>query len=159
MGLCTHATPVAVLAAMPSCRDLGAAFRLRKRLASPYLPQGAPTSPQLANLSEFRLDRRLATYGAAIGAVYTRYGDDLTFSGSGLRAGAVIGTVRRIVTEEGFAVNLRKTRVRRPDNRQQVTGVVVNERTTAPREQRNLLSYRAQLCGAWTGRPEQVWPP
>jgi hypothetical protein len=49
-GLTTHASPVAALSAMPAGRDAARDFRLRRRLAAPHLPQGAPTSPQLANL-------------------------------------------------------------------------------------------------------------
>ena len=83
-GLCTNATPVRVLSAMPQTTDRTAAFRLRRRLAAAHLPQGAPSSPQLANLLPFHLDRRLAGYAAAVGATYTRYADDLTISGSNL---------------------------------------------------------------------------
>ena len=49
-GLTTHASPVSALNAMPAGRDAARDFRLRRRLAAPHLPQGAPTSPQLANL-------------------------------------------------------------------------------------------------------------
>ncbi|MET3806340.1 hypothetical protein ABIB25_003350 [Nakamurella sp. UYEF19] len=147
-GLCTHRTPTAVLTAMPtSGRDDGA-FRLRRRLAEPHLPQGAPTSPHLANLSAFRLDRRLAAYADALGATYTRYADDLTFSGSGREATArgIVAAVGRIVREEGFTVNHAKTRISGSASRQQVTSVVVNHRTRVPREEYDLLRAILHNC-------------
>jgi RNA-directed DNA polymerase len=103
----------------------------RVRLAAPHLPQGAPTSPALANLAAFRLDVRLSALATTLGATYTRYADDLAFSGDGdLRAAA--GRIRKLVTgiaaEEGFAVNPHKTRVMARGGRQHVAGVVVNVR-------------------------------
>ena len=147
-GLCTHATPVRVLSDMPQTRDGTAAFRLRRRLAAAHLPQGAPSSPQLANLCAFHLDRRLAGYAAAVGATYTRYADDLTFSGSnlGVRQRGIVAAVSRITREEGFSLNAGKTRIRGRDGRQQVTGVVVNEATRVPREQYDLLRAILHNC-------------
>ena len=147
-GLCTHATPVHVLSAMPQTTDGSAAFRLRRRLAVAHLPQGAPSSPQLANLCAFHLDRRLAAYSAAVGATYTRYADDLTFSGSNLavRQRGIVAAVSRITREEGFLLNAGKTRIRGQDERQQVTGVVVNHATRVPREQYDLLRAILHNC-------------
>ena len=147
-GLSTHATPLRVLREMPVVADSSAAFRLRRRLATPHLPQGSPTSPRLANLCAFRLDRRLTAYAAAIGATYTRYADDLTFSGSGLAVDqrGIVGGISRIVTEEGFVVNSGKTRVRGRDSRQLVTGVVVNNATRVPRPEYDLLRAILHNC-------------
>jgi hypothetical protein len=139
-GLLTHAVPADVIAAMPPAPAPfggdGRAFRLRRYLARPHLPQGAPGSPALANLVCWSLDRRLAGYARACGARYTRYADDLTFSGGvdlARRAGRLLTAVRDIVRQEGFRVNPDKTRVRRRHQRQQVTGIVVNAGTNMPR--------------------------
>lgn len=111
-----------------------------------HLPQGAPTSPALSNLACRRLDRRLAGLARRLGVVYTRYADDLTFSGPPSAApaiGRLIGGVGRIVGAEGFRVHPKKTRVLRAGRRQEVTGLVVNRRLGVPRDQ--LRRFRALL--------------
>lgn len=110
--------------------------RMLEALAVPHLPQGSPTSPALANLASFRLDRRLDGLAARFGATYTRYADDLTFSGDGTlmhRAGRIIALVEAIAADEGFRLNDAKTRVRSRAQRQLVTGLVVNERPNVTR--------------------------
>src|SRR5690606_21263259 len=100
------------------------------RYRRPHLPQGASTSPYLANLAAFRLDPRLAGLAKACGAVYTRYADDLAFSGGeqlSRGANTFCVHVAAIAMEEGFVVNFRKTRVMRRGVRQQLAGIVVNE--------------------------------
>jgi RNA-directed DNA polymerase len=102
------------------------------------LPQGACTSPGLSNQVARRLDRRLGGLAAKMGLTYTRYADDLTFSGDeGLneRLGYVMARVRHLAAEEGFAVNEKKTRVLRRSARQLVTGLVVNDRPGVPRDE------------------------
>jgi RNA-directed DNA polymerase len=98
------------------------------------LPQGAPTSPALSNALCRRLDARLAGAARALGFSYTRYADDLTFSGDEPEhAKVLLARVRRIVQAEGFLENPAKTRVMRRGRRQEVTGVIVNEKLTVPR--------------------------
>lgn len=100
------------------------------------LPQGACTSPTLSNLIVRHLDRRIAGVSKRLGWTYTRYADDLSLS-CGEQAkpymGKVLASVRKIVAEEGFSVNERKGRVQRSGGRQEVTGIVVNEKLGLPR--------------------------
>ncbi len=145
-ALCTHQTPAFVLAQMPAGGDSSQRHLLRSRLRTRHLPQGAPTSPILANLACFGLDQRLGGYAEAAGLTYTRYADDLSFSGPRLEKFHLIRAVASIASEEGFALNPTKTRLRSTHQRQEVTGIVVNERLNGPREYYDQL--RAVLCDA-----------
>ncbi len=120
---------------------------------APYLgrrlPQGAPTSPALANLSAFSLDLRLAGLARSFGANYTRYADDLTFSGDErfLRSLAVfIPLVDQIVRSERFSLNKKKRKVIRNNQRQTVTGVVVNAHPNVTRDQYDTLKAILTNC-------------
>jgi hypothetical protein len=91
------------------------------------------------------------------GWTYTRYADDLTFSGDDIaNIPMLMARVRHIVTEEGFAVNPRKGRVQRYSGRQTVTGVVVNEKLALPREEVRRL--RAILRNGPPPRPGVAEP-
>jgi hypothetical protein len=142
-----------------------AADPLRRRLSAPHLPQGAPTSPALANLAAFALDRRLAGLAAAVGAHYTRYADDLTFSG-GADLHRTAGRLRRAAAatarDEGFRLNDAKTRYMTAAGRQRVTGAVVNVRTNVPREEYDRLKallHDAALHGAAAANRDGVPDP
>lgn len=114
-----------------------------------HLPQGAPTSPALANLSAFSLDVRLSGLARSFGADYTRYADDLTFSGSGrfLKSLPVfIPLVHQIVRSERFRVHSGKQRVLRNSQRQVVTGVVVNEKPNVSRKEYDALKAIVTNC-------------
>jgi hypothetical protein len=102
------------------------------------LPQGAPSSPDIANIICRPLDARLRGLCARHDWVYTRYCDDLTISGSGA-VGGVMKSIRAIVEDEGFCLNDRKTRVLRRGDRQEVTGLVVNEKPNVPRPLRRRI--------------------
>lgn len=102
------------------------------------LPQGACTSPALANRSARRLDRRLFGLSGKMGFAYTRYADDLTFSAAELAARnypKLLGAVRRVIEAEGFRVNSKKGRIQRRGGRQDVTGIVVNDKPGLPRSE------------------------
>ncbi len=113
------------------------------------MPQGAPTSPALANLAAYRLDARLAGLATAAQASYTRYADDLVFSG-GESFARSIGRfpihVAAIALEEGFAVQHRKTRVMRQGVRQRAAGVVINQKTNMARDDYDRLKATLHNC-------------
>lgn len=90
------------------------------------LPQGAPSSPQLANLSCFRMDRRLAGLAERRGFTYTRYADDISFSGQSASSLAKARPfIAHIVRESGFSLNTDKTHLAGPGSAVRVTGLVV----------------------------------
>jgi hypothetical protein len=117
------------------------------RIAWPgVLPQGAPTSPAIANVLCRRLDTRLTALAGRAGAKYTRYADDLSFSFAAEPAvglGRFLWWVDQICQSEGFYENAKKRRVYRRHTQQRVTGVVVNDQATVPRARRR--EFRALL--------------
>lgn len=102
------------------------------------LPQGAPTSPALSNLLNRRLDARLAGYCSVRKIRYTRYADDMAFSGE-FEPGELIRFVREVLRSTGYVLNEKKTRLMKPHQRQEVTGIVVNGGMHAPRATRRSL--------------------
>jgi hypothetical protein len=145
-GLCTNAVPAEVSQARPPTGGAGSS-PLRYRW--PHLPQGAPTSPALANLCAYRLDCRLTKLAAALGARYTRYADDLAFSGGDelVRCARRFQVhVARIALEEGFEVHTRKTRFMRRSVRQQLCGLVVNVRPNVCRSDYDHLKAILHNC-------------
>jgi RNA-directed DNA polymerase len=115
------------------------------------LPQGSPASPAITNLVCRRLDKRLAGNAKKLGFAYTRYADDLTFSflgGANAKpapeaVGRLLRRTRWILKQEGFAEHDKKTRVLRRGRRQEVTGVVVNDKPSIERDV--LRRFRALL--------------
>jgi RNA-directed DNA polymerase len=127
------------------------------------LPQGAPTSPRLSNLVNFRLDARLSRLAQKYDAVYTRYADDLTFSFAAdepKAVHAVIRATKKIVGEIGYTLHQRKKlHVRRRHDRQVVTGLVVNQCVALPRATRRWLravEHRLSLGREATLTPAQL---
>jgi hypothetical protein len=151
-GLCTTWTPAGIRRGAPA-QIPDRSYRLAL-LGAPHLPQGAPTSPALANLCGFRLDRRLAGLAARYGVAYTRYADDLAFSGRSRHPERLVAAVTAVAADEGFRVNPAKTRIRGASQRQALAGLVVNAAPAVPRDEYDAL--RALLHNAArTGLAEQ----
>lgn len=99
-----------------------------------HLPQGAPTSPMLANLTMCEADADLSKAAESFGMSYTRYADDLTFSTSEDSfdrddAAALIKQIYRILGRFGLVPNLAKTQVVPPRARKIVLGLLVDQST------------------------------
>ncbi len=120
-----------------------------------WLPQGAPTSPAITNILCRRLDARMQAMAAKLGVVYTRYADDMTFSGAEQMAHAIpklLWRARRIIEAEGFTLHPNKLRIMRKGARQEVTGLVVNEQLSVRRDA--LKRFRALLFQIEKDGPE-----
>ena len=146
-GLCTTITPNCVFRRPPNAEQ--ADWQVQMVYRAPHLPQGAPTSPMLANLLAWTLDRRLHGLARAMEANYTRYADDLAFSGDTRFAdglGRFGKAVEAIVQEEGFLLNAAKTRVMPRTTAQRVTGIVVNEHCNVGRAEFDALKAVLHNC-------------
>jgi RNA-directed DNA polymerase len=148
-GICTNAVPPdawnkpAFDVAPTSFRDAIVLY------SKPHLPQGAPTSPALSNLCCYRMDCRLAALAKSAGAEYTRYADDLAFSGDvefERRVDRFSTHVAVILIEEGFLVHYRKTRVMRQGVRQHLAGVVTNQHMNVMRPDYDRLKATLTNC-------------
>lgn len=102
------------------------------------LPQGAPSSPVITNLICAILDRRLAAIAKKFRLTYTRYADDLTFSTNSKvfleKKDELLSEIYAVIEKSGFKVNHYKTRISYRDSRQEVTGLVVNNKISVKRE-------------------------
>ena len=109
------------------------------------LPQGAPSSPAISNLVMRTFDDEAAAWCRRRAIRYTRYCDDLTFSGT-FEPEAVIAFVREQLRKRGFFLNEKKTVFVPAGQRQVVTGIVVNEIPNAPAEYRRELRQELRFC-------------
>lgn len=91
------------------------------------VPQGAPTSPAIANLVLRELDKKLSGLAQDAGHFYSRYADDLTFSSQDKIAEDFLLSVKEAVEEANFELKPEKTRFSGSEGRMEVTGVVINE--------------------------------
>jgi len=135
-GICTNTAPHDVWDRPGLDVDRALLRDARDLYSRPHLPQGAPTSPALANLCAYRVDCRLAGLASAAAADYSRYADDLAFSGNDQFdscAERFSIHVAVILHEEGFAVHHRKTRIMRQGVRQHLAGLVANEHVNVMR--------------------------
>lgn len=116
------------------------------------LPQGAPTSPALANLAALPLDEdiMLVCRGAVSNQVfqYSRYVDDITISG-GTELVALLPKIYESIKRNGFSPNVKKTRILRRSIRQSVTGVVVNKKPSVPKTLIRKVRQQLYYCRKW----------
>ena len=123
------------------------------------LPQGAPSSPIITNYIALHMDRQLRSLAKSNRCTYSRYADDITFSFTSPRkklpesilqqsSGTVSpGTdLSRIVNANGFTINSKKTRLNSRSQRQDVTGIVVNEGLNVPRQ---MIRQTRSMLYAW----------
>ena len=129
---------------------LGTKNPISKLLRFRRLPQGAPTSPAIANHCAFRMDVRLAALARQFeGVHFTRYADDLLFSGGRRFVKSVNRfqiTVGSIAIEEGFDINFRKTRIMKKHQRQKAGGVVLNRKLNFDRRDFDRLKAILTNC-------------
>lgn len=120
-----------------------------------HLPQGAPTSPAITNLLCRHLDKRLSGFAHKHHLVYSRYADDITLSapiGTVPRIGAMLAVLNKVTNDEGFTIHPEKISVQRRGHRQEVTGIIVNDRMGVDR--RTLRRFRAFLFQLEKDGPE-----
>lgn len=101
------------------------------------LPQGAPTSPLLTNAICDTLDRRLHGLAKRFGLHYSRYADDITFSSMHNvyhPDGDFRNELERIITDQHFTINIKKTRLQHCSVRQEVTGIIVGQKLNVARK-------------------------
>ncbi len=146
-GLVTTATPDEVFRDLP--REERPELRVRQIFTEPHLPQGAPTSPALANLVAYRLDVRLDGLARRYGLAYTRYADDLAFSGMDLNVASrakFLALMSDIASDEAFVINTKKTRIMPAAGAQRLLGLTINSHVNVPRAEFDQLKAILTNC-------------
>ena len=109
------------------------------------LPQGAPSSPAITNIILYEFDELIGQWCRDREIAYTRYCDDMTFSGS-FDPTEVIRFARLELRKMSFLLNEQKTRIQRPGQQQTITGIVVNEKLSIPADYRRKLRQELYYC-------------
>ena len=109
------------------------------------LPQGAPSSPAITNIIMYEFDELVGQWCRERNIAYTRYCDDMTFSGN-FDPVEVIAFVRLELRKIGFLLNEQKTRIQKSGQQQSVTGIVVNEKLSIPAAYRRKLRQELYYC-------------
>lgn len=110
-----------------------------------FLPQGAPTSPAITNILMYDFDEVVGRWGRERGIAYTRYCDDMTFSGD-FDPAEVIRFVKLELKKMGFLLNEQKTKIQQAGQQQSVTGIVVNEKPNVSASYRRKLRQELYYC-------------
>lgn len=112
------------------------------------LPQGAPTSPALSNMVFFPLDKIISSYCGKQEIHYTRYSDDMIFSGD-FRPSGLISFVRKLLMQNDYVLNEDKIVIADSGRQQKITGVVVNHRPQADRKYRRMIRQDIHYIGKY----------
>jgi retron-type reverse transcriptase len=120
------------------------------------LPQGAPTSPYLSNIICKRLDKRLSAFATVNNFQYTRYADDITFSGK-RKLEKKVDYICDIIENEKFIINKEKLKIQFKTRRQMVTGLIVNEKLSVPMETKKLLRQQIYYCKTYGVSSHMAW--
>ncbi len=146
-GLCMTITQVSQFSQLST--EQRHSLDVQKLYLRPHLPQGAPTSPALANLAAWQLDIRLSALCHNQEANYSRYADDMAFSGDKkllLHAQSFTRLVSHICIGEGFFINPSKTRIMTQGHAQRLTGLVVNSHVNIGRKDFDRLKAILHNC-------------
>lgn len=133
-------------------KEIQALFEELRNKKEPFLVQGAPTSPALANIICHRMDRRIIGLSKGIKFNYSRYADDMTFSADKLSDLPKEGMIKRIVENEGFHINEEKTELLHTGNRQIVTGLLVDGHVRVPGSYKKEIRRHIHFCLKYGGR-------
>jgi RNA-directed DNA polymerase len=126
---------IANIIAVISCAEMQVERKEEKgnwvKVKKNVVPQGAPTSPVFSNIVCQKLDRRLSGVAKRFHLNYTRYADDITFSSMHnvyQENGDFLTELKRIIKDQNFDIKESKTRLQKTGFRQEVTGLIVNEK-------------------------------
>lgn len=120
--------------------------------SEPFLVQGAPTSPGLANIICNRMDKRMMGLANKHGFTYSRYADDITFSADKKDRLPKVSMIRKIVETEGFHLNDEKIELLHEGNRQIVTGLLVDNHVRVPGRYKKDIKRHIHFCLKYGGR-------
>ncbi|SMC52382.1 reverse transcriptase family protein [Moheibacter sediminis] len=111
----------------------------RVNISNRYLPQGAPTSPYLSNLILSEFDDSVAKFCIQNQLKYTRYADDMTFSGGNINKEDLITFIIVELNKIGLRLNIEKTNFMKQNVPQIISGVIVNKKVQLPKAERNKI--------------------
>lgn len=110
------------------------------------LPQGAPSSPMIANIVAKRMDERFEKLSIVLGFSYSRYADDLTFSIKGEAELPSLFLIKKIIKEEGFFINPKKVKYIAKGKRQLVTGLSISNGIHVTKRYRKSIMRHIHFC-------------
>lgn len=128
--------------------DIRIENRLKKKfikIKPAILPQGAPTSPIISNIISTKLDEVLTKYSARCGVCYSRYADDITFSGN-RKDMLSLAIIKKIIRQQGFTINIKKTKYISNCKKQSVTGLTVNNGIFVNKEITKTIKQELYYC-------------